>query len=111
MKLVITDRKLTKIERQMLAEQLNSELTSINYDGMSTNEIRIQLSYEKSMGNTIVISADTRLLRFVNDKYFDIDDVYIYNDHDYKTIGDSTKRILREGHDLMKLYESGEFEF
>lgn len=111
MKLVITDRKLTEIERQMLAEQLNCELTSINYDGLSTNEIKTQLSYEKEMGDTVVISADTRFLKFVNDKYFDTNSVYIYNNFKYKAIKDSTKRILREGHDLMKLYESGEFEF
>lgn len=111
MKLVITDRKLTKIERQLLAEQLGSELTSINYDGMSTSEIRKQLSYEKLMGDTVVISADTRFLKFVNDEYFDIDNVYIYNEFKCKAIKDSTKRILRDGHDLVRLYESGEFEF
>ena len=76
----------------------------------STKEIENQLQQENE--GVTVVSADSRMMRYArDDSYFKHEDVYIYRKGEFKNVKDTTIRQLRLGHNMMKLYESGEFEF
>ena len=93
-----------------LAKKINSKLSEFEYDGRSTKEIEEQLRQENE--DIAVISADSRMMRYAReDSFFKHEDVYICRENELKKVQDTTKRQLRFGHNMMKLYEGGEFEF
>lgn len=106
MKLVMTDCLYPKEVTSELAAKLDGFPQTFDYNGKSTTEILEQL--DKEAKDVIVVTADSRFLLF-NQRRFDIDDVYIYADGKLKPIRECTRRILRVGHHLFKLYETNEF--
>lgn len=109
MKLVMTNHWCNTRSKWEIAKQLNGVLAAFEYDGLATKEIEDALNDEEK--DVIIVTADSRFMRYVReDSYFKIEDTYIYNDGKIKRLQDTTKRILRYGHNLMKLYESDEFQ-
>lgn len=82
-------------------------LSNNDYGGESSRGINNLLKLENP--NTLLITADSRLLGFVAEGRFELSNVYIMKNKQFYKLQETTKRILREGHNLMKLYESGEF--
>lgn len=117
MKLVVTNKKLSESIIHNIACRIKNNYCLYDVDGLSTNEIKEMLDHikDEDFENAVIITADTRLLKFVN-KYFLIRDVYVFElnngdmNMELKLIQDTTIRILRVGHNLMNLYESGEFK-
>jgi len=103
--LIMTNKYLGVNSRMDLADIIDKDLACNDYDGLPTDEIKKLLKQE--MDNTVVVSADSRMLDI---RMFHIDNIYIYNGEAIKPIRECTRRILRAGHNLYKLYNSGEFK-
>lgn len=109
MKLVMTDHWCNTRSKLEIAKQLNGVLAAFEYDGLATKEIVDALNDEEN--DVIIVTADSRFMRYVRENsYFKIEDTYIYSDSKFKLLQDTTKRILRYGHNMMNLYESDEFQ-
>lgn len=109
MKLVMTDHWCNTRSKLKIAKQLNGVLAAFEYDGLATKEIVDALNDEEN--DVIIVTADSRFMRYVRENsYFKIEDTYIYSDGKFKLLQDTTKRILRYGHNMMNLYESDEFQ-
>ncbi|MEQ6355194.1 hypothetical protein ABNX05_11245 [Lysinibacillus sp. M3] len=109
MKLVMTDHWCNTRNKLEIAKQLNGVLAAFEYDGLATKEIVDALNDEEN--DVIIVTADSRFMRYVRENsYFKIEDTYIYSDGKFKLLQDTTKRILRYGHNMMNLYESDEFQ-
>lgn len=110
MKLIMTKCCYNTKGKLQIANQLNGKLSAYEYDGLSTKEIEHTLKMEE--GDIIIVTADSRFMRYVReDSLFKLEDVFIYREGELRLLKETTKRILRYGHNMMKLYESGEFEF
>lgn len=110
MKLVLTNRKFSTEEKLSLSKQLDSFLSVVEYDGMSTSEIKTNLLLEPNK-NVVVVSADSRLLKLVrSDGIFTLDDVFIYRDGKLISIQSASRKELRDAHNLMNMYEARKFE-
>lgn len=108
MYLVMTKEKPNQGEIVLSRQVLNALQAIHSYDGESTQRIKDNLLKEDK--NCVVVSADSRFMYFVGKgKPFSLDEVYILENNQLTRLRDTTIRILREGHNLMKLYESGEF--
>lgn len=70
--------------------------------------VTIKNNLKQENNNSVLITADSRLLTFVNE-HFLIENVYIFNEGQLKNISETTIRILRPAHNLMKMYEAGSF--
>lgn len=109
MKLVMTDHWCNTRSKLEIAKQLNGVLAAFEYDGLATKEIVDALNDEEN--DVIIVTADSRFMRYIRENsYFKIEDTYIYSDGKFKLLQDTTKRILRYGHNMMNLYESDEFQ-
>lgn len=109
MKLIMVESWINNRGKREVAEKLGYELTHGELDGLSTKEIESELAMESD--NVAVVTADSRFLKFVrSDGMFTVEDVFIYRNHEFKNIKDTTQRELRDAHNLMNLYEAGAFE-
>lgn len=109
MKLVMTDHWCNTRSKLEIAKQLNGVLAEFEYDGLATKEIVDALNDEEK--DVIIVTADSRFMRYVREgSYFKIEDTFIYSNGKFKCLQDTTKRILRYGHNMMSLYESDEFQ-
>lgn len=106
MYLVMTNFKVTNDLKSKIAESLQLELSPTSYDGESTLQLGENLKIEKE--DSVVISADARLLRFVH-KIVPLENVYVFQEEKTTPLTDLTVRILRPSHNLEKLFESREF--
>jgi len=106
--LVMTSEKPTRLIRVAMREILKTKLPINSYDGESTCTIKKNLLNE--VDDCVIVSADSRLLTFVH-KIFSLDNVYILKDDKLVKLKDTTIRELRPAHNLMKLYDAGEFIF
>lgn len=102
--LIMTKKFMCESERIVIANQFGKTLSRYDYDGLSIQEIKENLSKER---NTVIVTADSR---FLDINFFDIDSIYLYREGEIKPIRECTARKLRVGHNLYKLYNSGEFE-
>lgn len=110
MKLIMVNKYINTKSKYLLAQQLGGKLAEFEYDGCSTKEIEHQLQLENE--DVVVVSADSRMMRYAReDSFFKHEDVFIHRNREFKNVTETTKRQLRLGHNMMKLYESGEFEF
>ena len=110
MKLIMVEKYINVKERYFLSQLLDGKLAEFEYDGCSTKEIEEQLKQEDEQ--SVVVSADSRMMKYAReDSFFPHDNVFIYRNGNLKNVSDTTKRQLRLGHNMMKLYESGEFDF
>lgn len=110
MKLIMVSRYLSTRDKHYLATKLGGKLAEFDYDGCSNEEIKSQLLQEKD--DITVVSADSRMMRYAREgSIFNHENVFIYRNGVFKNVKDTTDRQLRLGHNMMKLYESGEFEF
>lgn len=110
MKLVMVEKYISTKDKYSLAQLLCGKLAEFEYDGCSNKEIEEQLKQESD--SVIVVSADSRMIRYAREgSFFKHEDVFIYRKGEFRNVQDTTKRILRLGHSMMRLYESGEFEF
>lgn len=110
MYLVMTDEKPTMEQKFKAMTHLQGVLAQYNYDGESTATIRKNLA--KEILGTVIMTADSRLLNFAH-VTFGLSNVYIFRDGTLVPISEATPRMLRtlrHGHNLMKLYEAGEFQ-
>ena len=106
----MVEKYVSTKEKYSLAQSLGGKLAEFEYDGCSTKEIEEQLQQENE--DVTVVSADSRMMRYARGgSFFKHEDVFIYRKSEFKNVKDTTKRQLRLGHNMMKLYESGEFEF
>lgn len=106
--LVMTKEKPTPLIHVTMRETLKTNLPKNSYDGESTCTIKKNLLNE--VDNCVIVSADSRLLSFVH-KIFSLDNVYILKNDKLVKLKDATIRELRPAHNLMKLYDAGEFIF
>jgi hypothetical protein len=106
-KLVLTKEKPTPFVDQDIRGILNTSAASEFYDGESTGRIREKLLKENA-DDCVIVTADSRLLKFVHDIFL-LEDVYIFNDNKLNKLSQLTPRQLRPSHNLMNLYEAGEF--
>lgn len=112
MYLVMTPKKPTESTLFKARTALNGTEPLNDYDGESTRQIAQNLETETD--DTVIVSADSRLLSFVG-TLIPLENTFLYTgDHLPETNGlqalvDSTERILKPGHNLVKLYEAGEF--
>lgn len=110
MKLIMVERYVSTRNKHLLAQRLDGKLAEFEYDGCSNEEIEEQLAQEQE--HVIIVSADSRMMRYAREgSFFKLRDVFIYRNGEFKFVKDTTIRQLRVGHNMMKLYESGEFEF
>lgn len=107
MYLVMTREKPTPLLELDIRMILNEGACANSYDGESTNTIKSRLLKETDP-DCVIVTADSRLLYFVND-IFALDNVYVYDNGHFTKLKETTKRELRPAHNLMKLYEAGEF--
>ena len=106
-KLVMTKEKPNPFTDLDVRSILNISAASYCYDGESTGKIREKLLKENA-DDCVILTADSRLLKFVHD-IFSLDDVYVFNDNKLNKLSQLTPRQLRPSHNLMNLYEAGEF--
>lgn len=102
--LIMTKNFMDDEYRIAIANQLGKTLSFYDYDGLSMQEIKENLSKER---NTTIVTADSR---FLDINFFDIDNIYLYRDGEIKPIRECTRRELRPAHNLYRLYNTGEFE-
>lgn len=106
MYLVMTEEKPLVNEKVKIEMLLKGKMAQHPYSGQSTATIKRNL--EKEAKDTVIVTADSRLLGFVH-THFDISQIYIYQNGSLIQLTDTDHRILRQGHNLMKLYEAGAF--
>lgn len=106
MYLVMTEEKPLVKEKLEIARLLKGKAALDNYSGQSTATIKRNL--EKEAKESVIVTADSRLLGFVH-THFDISQIFIYQNGNLVQLTDTDHRILRQGHNLMKLYEAGAF--
>lgn len=106
MYLIMTKEKPNPIVQLEIRRILNVPATEGSYDGESTQTIQSNL--QKEDDDCAVITADNRFLKFVGTS-FSLENIYIYQDKKLIPLIDVTIRTLRPGHNLMNIYESGEF--
>lgn len=104
--LVMTEGKPSPSDVIRVASLLGATMALNNYNGESTARIKEQLAGEPE--GTVIVSADSRMLKFVNQE-FQLKDSYIFNGEMLIPLEQATKRILKKSHNLMNLYEAGEF--
>lgn len=106
MYLVMTEEKPSPHLKLNITSLLKGQLATESYYGESTGTIKGNL--EREPGDAVIVSADSRLLNFVH-THFDLSQVYIYRNGNLFQLTDTDHRTLRQGHNLMKLYEAGAF--
>lgn len=104
MYLIMTANFMDDRYKIAIANQFGKSLSLYDYDGLSMQEIKENLSKER---NTVIVTADSR---FLDINFFDIDNIYLYRDGEIKSIRECTRRELRPAHNLYRLYNAGEFE-
>lgn len=112
--LVMTTKKMNATEKanvlQVVKEKTGESrltLSSLNYDGETRDGIADLLSKEGN--DTVIVTADSRLLTFVHTKIL-LSRVYLTDGEQVLKLTNCTRRVLRQGHNLMKLFDAGEFE-
>lgn len=106
MYLVLTKEKPLVNEKVKIEMLLKGKMAQYPYSGQSTKTIKQNL--DKEARETVIVTADSRLLNFVH-THFDISQVYLFENGVLVQLTDTDHRILRQGHNLMKLYEAGAF--
>jgi hypothetical protein len=106
MYLVLTKEKPDKWMEILIRKNLKADSPKNSYDGEATNTIQKKLLEENI--DCAIVTADSRFLRFAN-KVFLMNDIYIFNDGQLEKLTKTTNRKLRSGHNLVNLYEAGEF--
>ena len=108
MYLVMSKEKPSPLDEFEARKVFQAYATSHSYEGEPTRIIKENLLKEES--DTLVITADSRLLMFVP-LIVPIENVYLYErGKPLRKIQDCTQRQLRVGHNMMKLFEAGEFQ-
>lgn len=108
MYLVMMKEKPTPFDEFEARKVFQAYATTQSYSGEPTDIIRENLLKEEA--DTLVITADSRLLKFVP-SIVPIENVYLYESGKaLRSIQSCTKRELRAGHNMMKLFDSGEFQ-
>lgn len=107
MYLVMTNEKPSALDEFEARKVFQAYATAQSYAGEPTDTIRENLLKEDA--NTLVITADSRLLLFVP-TIIPVENVYLYErGNPLRNIQSCTKRKLRAGHNMMKLFDSKEF--
>lgn len=112
MYLVMTPKKPSESTKFKARNALNGAEPLNDYDGDSTHQIA--QNFETETDDTVIVTADSRLLLFVG-TIIPLENTFLYNgNHSPETNGlltlaNCTDRNLKPGHNLFKLYEAGEF--
>lgn len=91
--------------------------SSLKYFGMSTQEIesslKNELFFEKYYFEELVIhTSDSRLLNITKKLGLSFDNMfYALQSLPPKPLQECTDRVLRNGHNLSKLFDAGEFNY
>lgn len=112
--LVMTTKKMSTEEKAKVVQTVKEKtgesrltLSTADYDGETRKAIETLLTKEGQ--NTVIVTADSRLLSFVH-KHILLNRVYLADGEQVLTLKNCTQRVLRQGHNLMKLFDAGEFE-
>lgn len=112
--LVMTTKKMNPEEKAKAVYKVKEKtgesrltLTSADYDGETREGIKTLL--QKEPDNTVIVTADSRLLSFVHTNIL-LSRVYLTDGEQVLKLTNCTQRVLRQGHNLMKLFDAGEFE-
>lgn len=104
--LVMTLEKPSALDVVRAVRLLHGTMPTQKYQGESMAKIKENLANEPD--EAVIVTADSRLLKFVNEE-FQLRDVHIFNGEMLIPLEQATKRVLRPAHNLMNLYEAGEF--
>lgn len=104
LQIILCDSFIPFEQRAAIAANLSTPMIPENLDGCAFDQIKKVLAVQDG----VYVTTDERVLLLVP-TIISLDNVYLYQSVNIMPLRECTQRILRNGHNIFKLYLSGEF--